>query len=210
VSWWPCGVTTLRSPVTSARLDVVGGVDSLRITSGDLGEDLLVADTPDAARAVPDVSHDAPNRATVSTRSTPEGAGPVDLDVRLNRGVRWSVAIHGGAQRVMLDFGGASVASLQIDQGVGAIDVRLPHPRGALVTRISGGAGSVSVHLPAAVPARVTFSSGGGQATVDGEHRSGLSAGSVMTTPDWLTGTRDRSDVVLTAGVGSLTLDRSS
>jgi hypothetical protein len=123
--------------------------------------------------------------------------------------VRWSVAVHGGAQRFLLDLGGVRLSSLDIEQGVGAIDVRLPHPHGVLVTRISGGAGSVAVHLPAAVPARVTFSSGAGQASVDGEHRSGLSAGAVMTTPDWLTGPRDRSDVVLTAGVGSLTLDRS-
>lgn len=203
-------VSVARGTGDDARLDVVGGVDSLRITAGDLGDDLLVADTPDAARAVPDVTHDAADRATVSTRSAPDGAGPVVLSVRLNRGLRWSVAVHGGAQRVTLDLTGAGLASLQIDQGVAALDVRLPRPRGGLVTRISGGAGAVAVHLPPGVPARVTFASGGGQAVVDGERRSGLSAGTVMTTPDWLTGTRDRTDVVLAAGVGALTLDRPS
>ncbi len=193
--------------VTEAQLDLVGGTDSLTITTASLGGDLVQAATPLGARAVPVLQMTADSRVLVSTREATaagHGDGPVDLVVRLARGVRWGLLVDGGSQLIRLDLAQAQLSSLDITQGVATLDAVLPRLPGALTFRMSGGASAVRLHLPPNVPARVTFSSGGGTANVAGQQRQGLAAGTVMATSDWPDAAGSKIDVQLDAGIGSL------
>ncbi len=207
----PHQVSLGRGTVTVAQLDLVGGTDSLTITAADLGDDLVAAGTPVDSRAVPVLQAAETGRVLVTSQgdaAQQHGNGPVNLAIRLARGVQWSILINGGTQLLRLDLSTAQLSSLDITQGVATVEAALPQPRGVLVTRISGGASAVRLHLPPDVPAGFTFSGGGGSATVDAQHRQGIPGGTMMTTDGWTPSAANRIDVALDAGIGSLVADR--
>ena len=115
----------------------------------------------------------------------------------------------GGSQRLTLDLAGATVGRVEVRSGQGSIDATLPEPEGLLALTIAGGAGSVAVHVPDGVPVRLDLDAGAGSATLDDDRRSGLGAGTSLTTPGW-TGDGDRVEVDATSGVGTVTVDRRS
>ncbi|GAA3597717.1 hypothetical protein GCM10022223_11120 [Kineosporia mesophila] len=186
-----------------ARLVVTGGMDRLTVTADDLGGDLVRARTPEGQRAVPVLQAPESGVVRLSTEGSDDtGGGGVDLAVRLSRDVRWDIEIDGGSSALALDLGQARVHSLDVTQGVASVDVRLPRPDGTLRARIGGGANAVRFLVPADVPAQVTFSAGVGQADLDGEHRDGLAAGTVLDVPVSNDST-DRVEVALDSGIGS-------
>lgn len=199
-----------RTGESAGTLNVATGTDRITIvTDGDLGGELAVATTDAESRAVPALDRDG-TRLTLTTRDDGDGGddGPADVTVRLATGVRWSVILGGGTRELSVDLSAGQAAAVDVNQGVGAIDVRLPRPLGVLRLRVAGGAGTVAVHLPDDVPARATFAAGAGSATLDDQQRRGVAAGAVLTTPDW-SADADRIDVALDSGVGTATIDRS-
>ena len=72
-----------------------------------------------------------------------------------------------------------------------------------MAVSLAGGATELTVHLAGTQPARVRVGAGAGTVTVDDDHRTGVAAGTVLTPGDW-TGSGDRYEIELSAGVSRL------
>ena len=115
----------------------MGGTDSLTISTADLGDALVLAGTAPDSRSVPVLQRSQPGRVLVSTQGDParqHGTGPVNLSVRLARGVRWTILVDGGTQLLRLDLAAARLRSLDITQGVATIDDGSPRPVRRFIT----------------------------------------------------------------------------
>lgn len=196
-----------RGGLDRAVLTVASGADTITVRAADVGGDLAVVTTPRESRISPVADLDGDD-LVVRTTDLPGGeGGPADVVVQLSRDVRWDVVVAGGSQRLTLDLAGAPVGRVDVRSGQGSIDATLPQPAGLLAMAVAGGAGSVAVHVPDGVPVRLGLAAGAGSAALDDDRRSGLGAGTSMTTPGW-TGSGDRVEVDATSGVGTATVDR--
>jgi hypothetical protein len=196
-------VAVARADLDAAQLEVVSGSTSVTVRDADLGGDLVRARTPEDSQVAPAVSVDG-STVRVSLASTGL-SGPADLTVLLDRQVRWRVQLSGGASSEVLDLRGGRVDGVDLTAGANRIELSLPAPRGAVPIRMSGGASDFTVHLPADVDAGVRVGGGAGSVMVDGVRKTGLSGGTTVAS----THAADRYDIEATAGVSSLTVDRS-
>jgi hypothetical protein len=73
---------------------------------------------------------------------------------------------------------------------------------------MTGGAGQFVVRLGGNAPVRVAAGGGAGEVVVDGQQHLGVSGGSVWT-PDGWADAQTRYDVDATAGVSTLTVERT-
>ena len=80
----------------------------------------------------------------------------------------------------------------------------LPVPDRAVPITMAGGATEFTLHVPHGVATAVRVGGGAASTEVDGVHRVGLPAGTVLSTAT----DPDRYDVDATAGVSTLTLER--
>jgi hypothetical protein len=188
-----------------ARLVVSGGTDRLTVIAGDVGDDLVRAETPATQRAVPVLQETTAGTVSVITRADDaDGGGGTDLSVRLARDVRWEIAIDGGSSLLSLDLREGRVRALDVTQGVATIEAALPRPDGVLNARIGGGAGTIRVVVPDGVPAQATFSGGAGGAVLDGVRHGGIGAGTTLATTEPVSS--DRIELALDSGIGQLEL----
>lgn len=190
---------------TAARLDVVSGATTVTVRAAELGDELFRASTPAGSQIAPGVVVEG-DAVRVSLRGT--GAqGPSDLVVEINAAVAWTVRLDGGATQETVDVRGGRLVALDVGAGVTRLDVTLPPPTGTVPIRMTGGASTVDVRAPADAAVRARFTGGAGSAVFDGETRSGVPGGTVLTTARW-DAVADRYDLDL-AGMSTMTLTRA-
>jgi hypothetical protein len=202
------GGHTVTGPVESpaeATVELLTGATSVTVRAADLDGRLYRVGTPDGARQIPLVSR-SDTTVHVELGDSGEG-GPSAVEIVLDTGTTWRVRLVAGATRHTVDLSGARVSGVEFVGGVGSIDLTLPRPSGTVEVRMTGGTGSWATHLPADVPVRVMAGSGAGAVTIDGTTRNGVAAGTTVTGDGWDAAT-DRFDIVATAGMSSLTVDR--
>jgi hypothetical protein len=187
----------------AATVDLVSGATTVAVRTGDLGADRVRAVTPDGASVAPALTVDGDTVAVHLVRTGEPG--PAAVTVLLDRRVRWQVRMSGGAVSQQLDLRGARLSGVDLAAGATRIDLRLPPPDRAVGIRMAGGATEFAVHVPAGVATGVRVGGGAASTEVDGVRRTGLAGGTVVSTA---TGP-DRYDVDATAGVSTLTVDRS-
>jgi len=206
---------------STAVIHIDSGADSIVVGTAELGDDLAVVTTPggDDSGVRPRARMDG-DQLRVSTEdvgSADDGAR-VQIDVRLAAGVRWDVIVDKGAKQVLLALGSGNVNLVELRGGADLADVTLPKPTGTQTLRIPVGLATAAVHVPTAVPAKITFGSGAGRAVVDGAQRQGIAAGITIYGVNGEGGTggadgynaaKDRLEVDVQAGVGTLSLDRT-
>lgn len=192
-----------RAALTSARLDLVTGTDSVTVTSADLGNALFRATTPAKARQVPRGTSSG-GVVTVSLGGV-SGPGPAQVDIVLNSRVSWAVSLDGGASAERVDLTGARLSALTFAAGSSSIDVRLPAPVGDVPIVMRGGASDFAVQTPPGVPYQVLFGGGAGSATVEGVMRSGVAGGTVISSRNW-DSAANRYTIDNSAGVSVFTL----
>lgn len=190
----------------AATLDVVSAATVLTVRAADVGDDLYRVSTPDDSAVAPRpvVADDRVRMHLVDTGA----AGPKALDVRLNPAVRWDVLVTGGQTEVVVDLSGGRVGAVELAGGASRIELSLPRPAGTRTVTLAGGASQLVVHAPDGVPVRVRAGSGAGQVSVDGREHRGVSAGAAFAPAGW-DGASDRYDIDCTAGVGTVTVDRT-
>jgi hypothetical protein len=188
-----------------ATLDLVSGVTTVTIRSGDFGADMYRISTPDNGAKLPQVV-DRDDRVEVQLSDSGE-AGPSTVLIELDRDVAWHLRIGGGTNEVTVAMAAGGFAGLDLASGVTTVDATLPRPAGTAPVRVGGGAGQVALHLPDGVPARVRIGGGASQVRLDAQEHGGVPAGSVFANDGW-DDAADRYDVDAATGVGSLLIDR--
>lgn len=196
-------VSSPRAALTSARLALATGTDSVIVTSADLGDTLFRASTPADSRQVPRETSNG-DTVTVSLADVP-GAGPAQVDIVLSSRVSWALSLDAGASAERVDLTGAHLRTLTFAAGASTITALLPAPVGDVPVLMQGGASSFQVQTPAGVPYQVAFRSGAGSASIEGDVHSGVAAGTVMSSPSWDTAA-NRYTIDNTAGVSAFTL----
>lgn len=198
-------VQTPRDDRTVARLEISDGAPGIQVVAGDLGDQLLRAETPVGGAAAPEVTttDDVVRVGLVETGH--DGAG--DLRVTVHRDLLWSVVVLGGATSTTIDLTGARISAVDVAGGASTLDLMLPEPSGAVDVRMSGGVSTWRIELPAQTPVRIRLGAGAGSVSLDGERRDGIAGGETVTSADW-DETTDRYAVDAVAGVADLTVTR--
>jgi hypothetical protein len=203
-----------RSPVASAPLDgqsaaelhVSGGLTTIDVTSGAIGNDLFRATTAPGSGQVP-VAAVTGNVVSLAEHGISAGNGLAAIAVILNPRVTWSISLDGGASSAVLDLSGAHVAAVDLTQGVSFLEVTLPAASGTTRLAIAAGASQVQVHLHGTEPVRATLSAGAGSVTLDGVTHSGIAAGTSFATAGW-DAAAQRVDIECSSGVSTIVIDR--
>ena len=196
-----------RGDLKEAELAVVSGATTVTTRAEDLGDDLYRVSTPDDSRLAPSMVG-ASGRLQLHLDDTGLD-GPAAVQILLSDKVRWKLRYSGGANDTAVDLRHGRLAGLDFSTGSSRIEVALPKPEETVTVRMAGGASEFLLHAPAGVATRVTIGSGAGTVTVDGARRTGIIGGTVLAEPAWA-GAKDRYDIDATAGVSTLTLDRST
>jgi hypothetical protein len=193
---------------TVATLDVVSGTTSLEVSSGTPSGALYEVRTPVGSGIRPLATLD---RGTLRVSQTNDGErkGVATVDIRLARGVRWTINLLGGATTVGVNMVKGSLSVLSFVAGVAMASVRLPAPVGTLTLTLGGGATQLRVVAPSGAPAQVKAVGGASQVSIDGVSRTGVAGGSVFTDPTWA-GADNRYDINLVSGVSDFQLVRVS
>ena len=186
----------------AARLEVVSGVPSVSVHSGDIGDDLYRISTPDGSGAVPRVA-DQDGALSLSLTGGPASS----VDIVLNPTVAWQLRLAGGAGAARLDLRATQVSAVDIASGVSTVELWLPSPHGRVDVRETGGVNAFAIHTPAGVPARLTVTGGAGSVVIDGAAHDGVGAGQVYTPDSW-DGATDRYDIDCVGGVSRVSIDR--
>lgn len=190
-----------------AELQVVSGSDTVEMRAAGLGDQLFRASAPEGARVVPVATT---TESVVRVSLTDTGArGAADLVIELNDRVRWRIELDGGANQATVAMGTGRLGGLDFGAGNARIEASLPRPEGTVPVRMAGGASVFDLLLPRAVATQVRVAGGAGSVRIDGTVHTGIAGGTVYTPQGWDTAT-DRYLIDNAAGVGSLTLDRST
>jgi hypothetical protein len=189
-----------------AVLEVTSGTAVLHVSVARLPGILLRVSTPDQAPVRPVLSGDA--LVVLSLRADGgDHRAPYSVSVVLSSSVLWGLDFAGGTQRTTADLRGGKVAGITVTAGLQTLALALPRPSGTLPVALEGGATQVLIGLPGGVPARVTAGGGAAQVTVDGQSRTGVAGGTVITSPGWSPGTSGL-DFDATAGFSRLVVTR--
>lgn len=188
-----------------ATLDLVSGVTTVTVRTGDLGSDMYRISTPDHAAQLPAVV-DRDDRIEVQLADSGEKGASTVL-IELSDRVAWHLRIGGGAAEASVDLRKGGVASVDFPNGVSSIDLSLPSPRGTVPVTVAGGASTWSVHLPAGVAAQLRVGGGASAATFDGTQHSGISGGTTYQTDGYDSAT-DRYYLDAASGVSTILVDR--
>jgi hypothetical protein len=196
---------------SAATIDLVSGVTTVTVRSGDLGGDMYRVSTPDDGAKLPHVvdperANSTDDRIEVQLSDSGE-AGPSTVLIELDPDVAWRIRVGGGANQVMLDLGSGGFAGLDVASGVTTVDAILPRPAGTVPIRVGGGAGQVNLHVPDGAPVRVRIGGGASQVRLDATEHRGVPAGSVFATDGW-DRAADRYDVDAATGVSTVLVDR--
>jgi hypothetical protein len=200
------GSETLTAPAegrSSASLEIVDGVTSVRLKAADLGDDLYRISVPHGSGVAPRADRDGGDVRLHLDSTRWNGSGIVDVAV--NSGVTWTVRLDSGVREATLDFTGGKVDGVDLAGGASRIEVALPVPSRVVPVRETGGIDRFVVRVPATAPLRVQIGSGAGQVTVGENVRQGVPAGQVFTANGWGQ-TNTGIDIQAQAGVGALTV----
>jgi hypothetical protein len=191
----------------TATLDVVSGTTSLEVSSGTRPDVLYQVRTPAGSGIRPLATLDG---GSLRVGQTDDGhrKGVPTIDIRLARGVRWTINLDGGATTVAVNMEKGSLASLSFVAGVSMASVTLPPPVGTLTLTLGGGATQLLVVAPSGAPAQVKAIGGASQVSLYGVRHTGVAGGSVFTDPTWA-GVDNRYDIDLVSGVSDFGLSRS-
>jgi N-terminal domain of toast_rack, DUF2154 len=145
--------TIPRDTAETARVDLRMGAGELRVNGG--AQNLMeAAFRYNVSAWKPDVRYRSfAGRADLTVRQ-PQGGqhfGNADYnwDLRLNDEIPMDLLIHFGAGEARLNLGSLNVRSIQVDMGVGEINLDLRGtPRRDYDVRIRGGVGEATVRLP--------------------------------------------------------------
>jgi len=167
-----------RDTSETARVDLRMGAGELRVTGGSEGL-MEAAFDYNVPGWKPQVRYRSfAGRADLTVRQ-PEGSrhfgnSKYDWDLRLNDEIPMDLLIHFGAGEASLKLGSLNLRSLEVDMGVGEINLDLRGtPRRDYEVRVRGGVGEANVHLPSNAGIYAIAQGGIGDIQMGGLRREG-------------------------------------
>ena len=168
-----------RDAAEQVRVDLHMGAGTLIVGGG--ARKLLNADfTYDVASWQPEVRYSSTGTRGDLTIRQPEhghariGRTRYQWDLALNNEVPMDLALHFGAGAARLDLGSLSLRSVEVDMGVGKLDMDLRgFPKHNYDVRIRGGVGEATIRLPAGVGVYAEGRGGIGEIRTEGLRREG-------------------------------------
>ena len=160
------------------RVDLNMGAGNLRVSSGT--EKLARADfTYSIPSWKPEVRYSSVGgRGTLHIEQPhgfkPHGNPRYEWDLRLNREVPVELSVHFGAGEAHLDLGTLTLRRVEVEMGVGSINMDLRgNPKQDYDVRVNGGVGEAVVRLPSDVPVEAEAEGGIGEIKVQGMRKDG-------------------------------------
>ena len=185
------------------RLSFAGEAFNVRITAA-AGDELyggrLTGCAPAARTAGGLVVVRFPRTRLCECWATPAGDPAA---VTLGRGVRWEIAVRGGASHVVADLRRLDVARLDLGGGAGRVAIALPPTQGTVRLRILGGASNTVVYRPAGAAVSLRVAGGVTGVTLDAQ-RIGVSGGDVELHSPGGAGATGRYEIAVSGGANAL------
>jgi len=200
------GSRTVTAPLdnrTAASFELLAGTNRVKVSIGELGDDLYRISAPEDAGFEPSP---VLRNDDVKLQVTRDGDGSGgELDVVLAAKVRWSLRFSGYAEQQFIDLTGGQVSGIEMVAGARHTELSLAQPTGTVPLKINGAMEEVLVKSPAGNPVRVMV--GGGAETVVAGSRTlrDVAAGSTLTPKNWATD--NRYDMTAGARITSLTVE---
>ena len=172
-------VTIERDASERVRVDLNMGAGSLTIGGG--AQKLLNADfNYNVASWRPEVRYSSTGtHGELTIRQPGQGHAQIghtryDWDLELNNDAPMDLALHFGAGEARLRLGSLSLRNVEVDMGVGKLEMDLRgNPKHNYDVRIRGGVGEATVRLPAGVGVYAEGSGGIGEIRTQGLRREG-------------------------------------
>jgi hypothetical protein len=199
---------TVTAPLenrTRASFEMLAGANRVKLSIGELGDDLYRISTPDDAgiRPSPETRDD-----DVKLQVTKDGDGVGgEIEVVLAAKVQWQLRFSGYAEEQDLDLSGGQISGIEMVAGARRAEVSLSQPTGTIPVKVNGAVDELVLKSPAGSPVRVRV--GGGSQTVVAGSRTlkDVPAGSTLTPKNWAT--QNRYDVTAGARITSLTVENA-
>ncbi|HEX8632173.1 MAG TPA: hypothetical protein VF755_28775, partial [Catenuloplanes sp.] len=196
-------VSAPRNGRDEASFDLVNGTTTVKLHTGDLGDDLFRVETPVGSDVLPRPVEQG-DRVQLHLVDSGED-GPGSVDITLNSQVRWALRLTGGAAEHVIDMSEGELSGLEILGGATRVELNLPEPDGTMRVKMTGGVNEFAVGTPAGTPVRLRIGSGAAQVVLDGKTHRGIAPGRVFVPTRW-GHADDRVELDAVAGVGTLTL----
>lgn len=193
-----------RNGLQAASLDLDVGAHQISVRTADIGNDLYRVTTDKPQQL--EVSQ-SQSTVTVRSKSSGDQNGPNEVEVELNRDVRWKLHLNGGSSSEDVDVSGGDVQSLTLAAGVNRLDVILGAPHGEVPVDVTGSANHLALHLPNGTNASLQVVGAVSRLTVDRSDR-----GSVAGTARFTVGSgsaADRYQVNCEAALNTLSIERA-
>ena len=185
---------------TAGRLEFANGVSHLTVRCGDQPLQLYAACVQGLQ---PDVHVEG---GTITFRY--RRIGVFDwrrhiAEVGLNPTIPWTIALRGGASKVMIDTRNLRLAALHLDGGASELAVLLSPAAGSVCLQIRGGVSRAQIVRPADVPVELRIGGGASRLELD-EQRFGAIGGDVRLTSPGFELASDRYQIEVSGGASRL------
>ncbi|AGL19629.1 hypothetical protein [Actinoplanes sp. N902-109] len=163
---------------TTAVLSLRDAASRIDIRLVTLRGQLYRISTPAGSGFTPRVTGSA---GTVRLALTPTGTdGPEQVQILLNRAVRWDLRLPAGAGEQHLDLGSGTIRRVALGAGAGLVRVRLPRPSGPVPITVTGAVGELVLSVPRATGVRLLLRGGAGSVTLPGSPPVAAGPGSIL------------------------------
>ena len=164
--------------LTSASMEIdVGGATVTATGDSGIGENLYRAHIAYSGPR-PDVSFDRASGAVRISQNSGGLFGPggqqMNLDLRLNTSVTWSITVNAGGAKETMRLGNVPVSAINLNSGGSTGDITLGAPHGTVPINVNGAGVTLVLHRPAGSAATVRVSGAAVSLTFDGRHKTGL------------------------------------
>jgi hypothetical protein len=171
--------TIERDSSDLVRVNLIMGAGNLRVDSGT--DKLAAADfTYNVASWKPEMRYtSAAGRGSLTIRQSEShqphlGKNQYEWDLRLNREVPLDLTVQFGAGEAHLNVGDLTLRSVDVEMGVGRLDLDLDgRPKQSYNVNVSGGVGEATIHLPAGVAVDAEATGGIGSIQASGLRKRG-------------------------------------
>ena len=147
--------------INEASLQLNGGASKLTI-SGDPGEDLIVAKSPENGMAMNLENKKTENEHKLELNIKPTNGGKESgaVETKINNKIPWNMEINVGASNVSADLSTIDFKKIEVNSGASTIDFTLGNPSISIAKLdIASGASSITLHIPKEVAVKLTYES---------------------------------------------------